>query len=102
VRILFCEIVLRGFSGITETSKYLLNVATSELIHNKLGSSTGTNEALFSTLCPFSLKISRNIERISELVNFFIFFLLNLFHLFFKNKKRVISLRQGRLYAVPP
>ena len=53
----------------TRPSKYFFNVATPELIHNKVGSSTGTSEALGSTLCPFDLKKSKYIWRICAPVN---------------------------------
>jgi hypothetical protein len=60
----FWALVMRGFFGITEPSKYFFNVATPELIHNKDGSLTGIKLADGSMSWPFDLKKSRNICRI--------------------------------------
>src|SRR5699024_9196474 len=71
VRILFCEEVIRGLFGTTCPSKYFFIVATPELIQSKVGSSTGTREALGISRWPCWMKKSKNIRRTWALLSFF-------------------------------
>src|SRR5699024_565961 len=106
VRIDFCALTIFGLSGTIVPSKYFFNVATPLLIHNKLGSSFGTRETLFSTWCPFCSKKSKNSCLTSADDNFFIlvppsfvsFYYVT--YMYIKNKKTPLCIIAGtRFYS---